>query len=285
MSGNAISLQKSHAAGSAVHHYRIPVEGIQKKVIYHFSDVHLAEYYSLSSEEEKCKAINVTRYWEALRYDFANNHNEAYTAMQQQSAYSHFLNLLAVAQDGDALVLAGDICDYINSANLRILDTELGKFPVPFLSVLGNHEKCEEIPKNHILSQSTAPTQILDLSEFVIFGIDNSLRQVTAEQNEQLKDVLLQGKPLIIAMHVPIMTEDNKEQLLECGEYFQLNHANAPEEVHDFIEIIQQNASRIIAVFAGHLHFANNTEITAGVTQYVSSQGVLGNINRYEIGI
>lgn len=285
MSVDAVSLQESFVPGIAVHNYKIPVKGIQKKIIYHFSDVHLAQYDSLSSDEEKSKAIDASAYWEALRYDFANNHNESYTKAQQQSACAHFLKLLTVARDGDALVMAGDICDYINGANLRFLDTELRKFPVPFMSVVGNHEKCEEIPDDHILSPSKSPTQILDLSDFVIFGMDNSLRQVTAEQNRQLKELLLQGKPLVIAMHVPIMTEENREQLLECGEYFQLNHEHAPEEVQQFIEIIRQNPSRIIAVLAGHLHFANNTEITAGVTQYVSSQGVLGNINRYEIGI
>lgn len=47
---------------------------------------------------------------------------------------------------------------------------------------------------------------------------------------------------------------------------------------------IKQNSEQIVAVLAGHLHFANNTEITEGVMQYVSTQGDLGNINRYEIG-
>jgi hypothetical protein len=35
---------------------------------------------------------------------------------------------------------------------------------------------------------------------------------------------------------------------------------------------------------AGHLHFLNTCELAPGFTQYVSSQGLLGNLNRYVIG-
>ena len=85
-------------------------------------------------------------------------------------------------------------------------------------------------------------------------------------------------------MHVPIMTNDNKELLTECGEYFQLNYDGADKNNFKFIEMIKNNAEKIIAVFAGHLHFKNTSQITSGVTQYVSSQGITGNLNRYEIG-
>ncbi|MBQ1231653.1 MAG: hypothetical protein IIX73_04750, partial [Clostridia bacterium] len=82
-----------------------------------------------------------------------------------------------------------------------------------------------------------------------------------------------------------IMTDGNRALLEECGEYFRLNHKDATPEVFEFIDIIKQNREQIVAVLAGHLHFRNNTEIAKGVTQYVSSQGALGNINRYEIGV
>ncbi len=271
--------------GISVHDYKIPVRAIKKKVIYHFSDVHLTEYDLLSDENEKNYAIEQTNYWKENRYQFAENHNERYTNEQTQSTHIHFQNLLSVANDGDALVMCGDIFDYINKANLRFTDSEFRKITVPFMSVCGNHEDLKEIPDEHVFSQVKNPVQIIDLGDMIIFGIDNSMRQITTEQNEELKRILYFKKPLIISMHIPIMTEENRTQLEECGEYFQLNHKNATEEVFEFIDIIKQNSSQIVAVLAGHLHFANNSEIAPGVTQYVSSQGALGNINRYEIGI
>ena len=85
-------------------------------------------------------------------------------------------------------------------------------------------------------------------------------------------------------MHVPFSTPENRDLLIGCGEYFRLDHPQAGPEVEQFRELIRENAGKIIAVMAGHLHFGNVSELVPGVMQYVSSQGILGNINRYEIG-
>ena len=80
------------------------------------------------------------------------------------------------------------------------------------------------------------------------------------------------------------MTESNKELLLSSGDYFRLNHPEATAETLAFIELLKANAGQIAAVLAGHLHYHNESEIAPGLPQFVTSQGVLGNINRYEIG-
>ena len=43
-------------SGILIHSFRIPVPGVQKKVIYHFSDIHLTLWDSLSDPEEIQKA-------------------------------------------------------------------------------------------------------------------------------------------------------------------------------------------------------------------------------------
>lgn len=267
-----------------IHNYKIGAKGIKKTVVYHFSDVHLTEYDDLSDENEKQYAASRTVAWEGLRRSFAEEHNEPYSEEILLSARDYFSRLVAEADNGDAMVMTGDICDFTSGANLRAVESELKSLNHPFLNVIGNHENRDDVQSGHPFERSKAPVQLLELDDVIIFGIDNSSRNITEEQNEQLKKALLGEKPLIIAMHVPIMTEGNKNELEKCGEYFQLNNKDATKEVFEFIETIKQNASKIIAVLAGHLHFANNSEITPGVTQYVSSQGILGNINRYEIG-
>ena len=268
-----------------LHEYKIPAKGIKKKTIYHFSDVHLTEYDALSSENEKAKAKGETLYWENMRCEFAEKYNEPYIKENETSTHTHLENILSAAEDGDALIITGDLCDYINGANLRTVQHKLSNFKKPFMYVLGNHENKDEIPDNLCYSKIKNPVEMLDLGDLLIIGFDNSARRITPQQNAELKKALNTGKPLLIAMHVPIMTEDNRELLLECGEYFRLNHKDATPEVFEFIDIIKQNKEQIVAVLAGHLHFRNNTEIAKGVTQYVSSQGALGNINRYEIGV
>ena len=150
--------------------------------------------------------------------------------------------------------------------------------------VKGNHEVTGEALDGICLSNITNPVQTFEFEDIIIVGMDNSTRDITAEQNKKLKDVLKKGKPILIAMHCPLMTDGNRELLERAGEYYQLNSKNASEEVFAFVDIIKQNSEQILAVLAGHLHFKNNSEITSGVTQYVSSQGALGHINRYEIG-
>ena len=268
-----------------LHEYKIPAKGIKKKTIYHFSDVHLTEYDVQSDENEKAKAIKETLYWENMRCEFAEKYNEPYIKENETSTHTHLENILSAAEEGDALIITGDLCDYINGANLRTVQHKLSNFKKPFMYVLGNHENKDEIPEDLCYSKIKNPVQMLDLEDLIVLGFDNSKRTITAEQNLLLKQALNRGKPLLIAMHVPIMTDGNRALLEECGEYFRLNHKDATPETYEFIDIIKQNKEQIVAVLAGHLHFRNNTEIAKGVTQYVSSQGALGNINRYEIGV
>ena len=270
--------------GMLIHNYTIPVKGIKKKIIYHFSDIHLTEYDSLSDEAETVKAKESTASWAKGRLGFAKSNNESTAEELQLSTGEHFSNLVSLAESGDAFVMTGDICDYINGANMRKIDADLENTKVPFLAVCGNHDKAIDIPDGHVYSALKNPVQTLDLGDMLLVGFDDSERQITSYQIDRLKEILSQSKPMIIAMHIPVMTEGNKEKLINCGEYFKLNHENASAETLEFIEILKQNADKIIAVFAGHLHFANNSEIAPGLTQYVSSQGLLGNINRYEIG-
>ena len=279
-----VIILSNDSKGIIIHNYKIPAKGINKKIIYHFSDVHLSQYDSLSSESERQDALKQSRFWEGGRLYFANTYNEPFSSDQCKDSYTHFINLSDEAQKGDAVVMTGDICDYISGANIRAVDHCLSKLTVPFMYVCGNHDNSEQIPDGCIISQAKNPVQTLDLGDLIIFGIDNSSRRITSEQNEALKWALSADKPLIIAMHVPIMTDENKDILGKCEEYYILNNSSVSREILGLIDIIKQNSDRIIAVLAGHLHFMNNSEIVSGLTQYVSSQGLLGNINRFEIG-
>lgn len=270
--------------GLVVHNYKIPAKGIRKKVICHFSDVHLSAYDSLSIPEETRKAREAAAGWADGRLWFANKYGEPADPEQQKPAGEHFSKLLALSQEGDAVVMAGDLCEYISPANLRFLGTELEHCSVPWLAVCGNHDPAETIPDGFLFSRTKQPVQVLDLEDLLIVGIDNAKRCITAEQNTRLRELLATGKPMILAMHVPVLTEGNRELLTDCGEYFQLNHAGSDRETLEFVNLLRENARQIVAVLAGHLHFQNVSEIAPGLPQFVSSQGILGNINRYEIG-
>ncbi len=267
-----------------LHKFNIPVKGVKKKKIYHFSDTHLTEYDSISDTAEKERAIKQTAAWENVRSGFASAYNEPYEEAHKISGKEHFENLIKLASDGDALVMAGDILDYVSGANLRIAEKGFASLECPFISVCGNHEKPEDIPETGAVSVMKKDVQTIEFEDLIIIGFDNSKRNITEKQLNALADTLKKGKTVIIAFHIPIMTDGNREALLKAGEYFRLNYDGCPKENIKFIDMIKENASQVAAVLAGHLHFNNISEITEGVTQYVSSQGVTGNINEYIVG-
>lgn len=272
--------------GLVIHHYMLPVPGIRKKIIYQFSDTHLCLADDLSSEEESRYAAERSAKWLSIREGFARSHDQLYTEEQLLDAGTHYKNLLGHAvSDGDAVVMCGDVFECLSGANLRFYEEQMKNVTVPAMAVCGNHEPVDEIPDGYLFSSTKKPVQTIELDDMIIIGFENSRREVTKEQNECLLDLFKAGKPVIIAMHVPVMTEENAPLLKESGEYFQLNYDGASETTLEFIDILKQHSEQIIAVFAGHLHYPNVSEIAPGLTQYVSTQGILGNINRFEIGV
>lgn len=268
-----------------VYDYRIAVKNVTRKKIYQFSDTHLVEWDELSSAEEKEKASARTEHWKSLRFGFARSYGEPCGEAQSLSAKTFFGELLEKSKEADALIMAGDIIDFDTEANTRIMEKAMNNYPVLYLSLCGNHDEPDKLPEGHPMKAAGQPVQKLDLGDMVILGFDNSQRVITAEQIGILQSTLQEDKPVLIAMHIPIMTEGNWELLQKCGEYFQLNYEGCPEENIQFIETIRENADKVIAVTCGHLHFNNVSEICPGVMQYVSSQGLIGSLSVYEIGV
>ena len=266
-----------------LHEYRIRIPGVSPKVLYHFSDVHLSLSDALSTPEECAKAAEKTQSWEKERLNFAKHHGEPHDASAPIAASDYLDALLRTAQGGDALVIAGDLFDYVSPANVRAYEARFGSLPFPHMFVRGNHESVKSIPDGSRLAKIKRPVQLLDLGDLMIAGFDDAARVISAEQLDALRSLLAQPKPLIIALHIPIQTQDNAQHR-HCDDYFRLNYEGAPAENLAFIDLICQNAGKIAAVLAGHLHFLNACELAPGIPQYVSSQGILGNINRYYIG-
>ena len=267
-------------AGVILYDYKIPAKGVAKKVIYHISDIHLNHSDDPAAAHQTLTYENWLKGWPW----FSIQYQEPYDKAQMKQPEEHLSCLLALAGAGDAIVLTGDICDKVSRANLDILDEQLSKVEKPWVAVCGNHDLASEIPEGCLYARIKEPVQVMDLGDLIIVGVDNSQRQVTAAQTARLLEALSLGKPVIVTLHVPIMTEDNREKLLPCGDYFRLNHPEATEETLAFIDTLRQNAGQIVAVLAGHLHFHLESTIAPGLPQFVNSQSVLGNINRYEIG-
>ena len=260
-----------------VYRYRIPVKNVKLKRIYQFSDTHLSLWDELSSDEEKEKAAARTADWEKGRFAFAESFGEPQGESQSLPARTFFLSLLEASEEGDALIMAGDIVDFYTDCNARFLTDVLKDYSIPYIPICGNHDEPEKLPDGHPYKSALKPVQKMDLGDMVILGFDNSKRIITQEQIEILNSAFQENKPVLIAMHIPIVTEIGND-------YYNLNYEGCPDENLEFLELIKDNAEKIIAVTCGHLHGIKVFNLCPGVTQYVSSQGLIGSLSAYEIG-
>ena len=263
--------------------YEIPVKGVKKKTICHFSDIHLTAYDDLSTPEEREKAIADTQGWMDTRRFFAEKYGCPTGEAQMADSRLQFSRLLSLANTTDAAVITGDIMNNITPADIRATEAGLASLRVPFVAVCGNHERAKKLPDGMRLSVMKQPVFTVDLGDLQLVGVDNSNRVITPAQLAQVEALLAEGKPTVIALHVPMLTHDNYAAVYGCGEYFRMTDFDGcPPENDRFRTLV--SAAPVVAVLSGHLHFQCVTELANGVFQYGVSQGITGNVHLYTIG-
>lgn len=262
----------------------IPVKNVEKKTILHFSDLHVAVYDKFSTGIDKKFSLLANEHWMERRKILAEKYNEPCGEDEMRDIVKHGEDLFKLASQTDAAVITGDLMDYISEANLRWLENKFSELDVPYVIVRGNHEKFLRLPEDSKLNIMEQDVSITNLGDIQIIGIDNADRKISPCQLSKIKK-LLGDKPSIIAMHVPIMTEQNRELLLDYGEYFRMNeYDGCPKENQEFIDLISDPESNVVAVLTGHLHFGNISEIGNGLLQYGVSHAITGNAYLITIG-
>lgn len=250
----------------------------RKYNLYHFSDVHVVNLENIEGDEEIKKAHNNENAWYRVRQDFANHFKETCNMEQLLPSTKCLDNLLnhCLNKNIDALLLSGDIIDYISEANLSYLKESIKKIKVPFVLSPGNHE----IPGsvfNEIINASS-DFQVIDLEEIKIIGLDNSKKCFTLKQLEMLKKQCEDNKIIFLCMHIPILTKYNKEEMSKFDSYFIINENSCDQESKDFIDYISNNTN-IKAIFCGHTHGASETFFAINKKQYCASSGLIGYVN------
>lgn len=263
-----------------IHEFTIPFPGVSKKVLYHFSDMHLAIADDHSTPEEVAETEKALREFNECRLWYAEHCREPFDT--SVSARDYFESVLAACRDGDAVLCAGDLAERFHPATLHYLDEKTAA--LPFMTVCGNHDVAESFPDGYAVSAAKKPVQRMDLGDLLVLGFDDSKRVISREQLTALNEALAGPKPVLVLLHIPFAVPENEAMLRGCGEYFRLNHDDCPAENLEFIRIITENHHRIVAVLAGHLHFNHTCPVAGNLTQYVSSQGMSGHLNRYLIG-
>ena len=114
--------------------YHIPVKGVAKKTICHFSDVHLTAYDDLSTPKEREKAIQDTQSWIDTRRFFAEKYGCPTGEAQMADSRVQYARLLALGNTADAVVITGDIMNNVTPADIRATEVGLATLQVPFVA-------------------------------------------------------------------------------------------------------------------------------------------------------
>jgi len=202
----------------------------------------------------------------------------------------------------DALLLGGDIIDYPSVANIEHLEENLEKLTVPYLYALGNHDWTfpweymtqygEEtyLPMLEPYMQSDSAIHELELDEIIVVAVDNSANQIAPEAMEEYRQILQKGKPVIVMLHVPLLTQSvltkakevwgDSKVVLGGGNYGGIY----PNEIStEFIDLTTAEDSPVMAVLAGHVHFYDKDMVNNQIVQIVGDAGYKGEALRITV--
>ncbi len=183
------------------------------------------------------------------------------------------------AKNIDGLFITGDLIDNFNIDTVNYVNDKLESINFPVYFVPGNHE-------GHIggdlfyarrfyhslshLSQIPIDCGYQEFDKFIIMSIDDSDLQITEEQISFFKRVNELNKPIILLLHIPIITDGLEPPVMKIwGTKFMLGTYDDTYLDKEFVRLIKN--SNVAAIFAGHIHFEQTSEFAEGKYQYCSA--------------
>ena len=226
----------------------------------HITDAHI----SVSVEQEAGMMKNAERMHKA--YTGTRRH---FSQEVSKTTFQYLDDVLqrAKKEHVELLLLTGDIVNFPSPASVAYVCDRLKKTGIPWLYIAGNHdwhyeglEGTLESLRSTWIEKSLLPlyqgrnplfySEVIQGINFV--GIDNSTMQVSREQTEFLKAQLARPEPIILLSHIPYnFSEEGKNR-----------------EMAAFAGTLSANASKIVGIFAGHIH-QSTYSFTGNLCQYV----------------
>ena len=173
----------------------------------------------------------------------------------------------AKKENVELLLLTGDIVNFPSPASVEYVYDRLKNTGIPWLYIAGNHDwhyeglpgSAESLRKTWIekslspLYQGRNPLFYSEVIKGINFiGIDNSTTKVSQEQTQFLKEQLARTEPIIMFSHIP----------------YNLNGGARNEEMAAFVHTLTENSSKVVGIFAGHIHVATYS-FTGNICEYV----------------
>jgi len=219
--------------------------------------------------------------------DFTD-HDSGFKSAEEFSKWVDYANALKV----NGVLIGGDLVDCPSQENISFIRDNLGRLHMPYLYALGNHDwtfpweyftttaQTQYKPLfNEFMNQNTE-AGMMEYDDFVIVSVDDSENQINPGAFNTLTTAFEKKKPIIILMHVPLETpsvSDKSKTAWGSDISIGLNGIKPNEDTTKFINMIYGTDSPVVAVLAGHVHFADTSQLGDKNIQYIVGPGYEGN--------
>ena len=196
----------------------------------------------------------------------------------------------------DGVVLDGDMIDFFSQANLDCLMEGLKEIEAPAMYLRADHDLAswysdtltsKEISKKEKAAWEMDSVMVQDYDEFLVVGINNNTSQISKKGLKKIKEVWQKGKPVILAMHVPLqsqLSDDLDKASKEVWQDRALIWGNKDcyyepnERTQEFLDMVFAENSPVVAVIGAHLHFAHEDQLNDKIVQYVFDASYKGTV-------
>ena len=241
------------------------------------SDLHLSVWDENSGAEERETAESREANWMKLREDFTIWHSEPFDDSKRIPSVKVLEKMLILAEEmkPECLLMTGDMLDFVGPAGVRVLREALEGYGGKTIYVDGNHD-CDSGVCNH------EGVQTVRFDGFTVAGVNNGGLSVNGTVLADLKALCAEGTPLIIAQHVPLLTEASRDKIVGFGEYFYIGEESKGANAAEFVRLVRDEEA-VKAVLCGHLHCFVRTEAAAGKPMLCASSALCGFVHRITV--
>lgn len=243
------------------------------------TDVHVVNYDEKDDNQSIKKAIQQEHIWMKQRLDFAHKFNEDFDLDSLFPSTKCLMNLIEYTNDQhpDLVLLTGDFVDYYSPSNYKFVKNALKMLHSPYIFSCGNHEQPASLFND--FCQGHCEFNVVEFDEFLVVSIDNSTRKINDLQLNMFNNILNLNKPVILAMHIPIMTDYNFLEFKTLEAYYTMSYQDSDEVTRSFIDILC-TSKHVKAIFCGHVHGTIKSLVSKHIPQYCCSSGLIGSIHK-----
>ena len=203
--------------------------------------------------------------------------------------------------DFDAVIFGGDLLDYCSPSNIEVLEQGFDQLKydrdrVIYLrsdhDYIGTYGGSQYTDADGVAAQAQlwdgdSEEKVIDLGEFLIVGINRSYQNLSDERLEYLIKELRDGRPVIVATHVPFYSEEDAESLearsmeIRNRIYYwnKTDSVYSPDEnTQKFIDEMYAPGSNVVQILAAHLHASWDGKATKKVGEHIFAPAYSGSI-------